>query len=285
MERAMDTLNAVSETALITLKSRVQEAEKDEPVIRDEVAQECLAKIRPLLPLETQNRVLNRNLPETLTRHIALRVRKYDSYAKSFIAENQAGLVVSLGCGFDTRYWRASENAWNYIEVDLPEVIEAKKKVLGDRLTYRTIGCSVLEEGWIEEIRSLQTENILFLAEGLLMYLPPADVVGLFNKLAKSFSKSEIVFEVVNKKYTTGLWKKSVEAKMKRNLGSAAGASYQFGVREANEVEVYNPAIKVVEEWSYFEDEDIRPKFLRLFRHFKLMTRTQWTIKATIGLG
>ena len=37
----MDTLTAVSETALITLKSRVQEAEKDEPVIRDEVAQEC----------------------------------------------------------------------------------------------------------------------------------------------------------------------------------------------------------------------------------------------------
>ena len=33
----MDILSAVSETALITLKARVQEAEKDEPVIRDEV--------------------------------------------------------------------------------------------------------------------------------------------------------------------------------------------------------------------------------------------------------
>jgi methyltransferase (TIGR00027 family) len=279
----MDTLTAVSETALITLKSRVQEAEKDEPVIRDEVAQECLTKIRPLLPLETQNRVLNRNLPATLTRHIALRARKYDGYAKAFIAENPAGLVVSLGCGFDTRYWRVSDKAWNYIEVDLPEVIAAKKKVLGDRLTYKMISGSVLEEDWIEEIRSIQKENILFLAEGLLMYLPQAEVEGLFNKLARSFSKSEIVFEVVNKKYTTGWGKKSVEAKMKRSLGSAAGASYQFGVREASEVEAYGPGIKVVEEWSYFEDEDIRPRFLRLFRHFKLMTRTQWTIKATIG--
>jgi O-methyltransferase involved in polyketide biosynthesis len=275
----MDTLNTVSETALITLKSRVQEAEKDEPVIRDEVAQECLTKIRPLLPIETQNRVLNRNLPATLTGHIALRARKYDAYTKAFLAENQAGLVVSLGSGFDTRYWRVSDKAWNYIEVDLPEVIAAKNKVLGDRLTYRTIGCSV------EEVRSIQSENILFLAEGLLMYLPPAEVEGLFNKLAETFSKSEIVFEVVNKKYTTGLGKKSVEARMKRNLGSEAGASYEFGVREASEVETYGPGIEVVEEWSYFEDEDIRPKFLRLFRHFKFMTRTQWTIKATIGLG
>ena len=115
------------------------------------------------------------------------------------------------------------------------------------------------------------------------MYLPQTEVVNLFNKLARSFSKSEVVFEVVNKKYTQGLWKKSVEAKMKRSLGSEAGASYEFGVREASEVEAYGPGIKVVEEWSYFEDEDIRPRFLRLFRHFKSMTRTQWTIKATIG--
>jgi O-methyltransferase involved in polyketide biosynthesis len=115
------------------------------------------------------------------------------------------------------------------------------------------------------------------------MYLPPAEVVGLFNKLSRTFSKSEIVFEVVNKRYTQGFWKKRVEARMKRNLGSEAGASYQFGVRQAKEIETYGPAIKVVEEWSYFEDEDIRPKFLRLFRPFKFMTRTQWTIKATIG--
>jgi hypothetical protein len=72
---------------------------------------------------------------------------------------------------------------------------------------------------------------------------------------------------------------------MKRNLGSEAGTSYQSGVREADEVEAYGPGIKVVQEWSYFEDKDIRPRFLRLFRHFKLMTRTQWTIKATIGFG
>jgi O-methyltransferase involved in polyketide biosynthesis len=80
----MDILSAVSETALITLKVRVQEAEKDEPVIRDEVAQECLVSIRPLLPVETQNRLLNRNLPSSLTRHIALRVRKYDSLSARF---------------------------------------------------------------------------------------------------------------------------------------------------------------------------------------------------------
>jgi len=56
----------VSETALITLKSRVVKSEKENPVINDEIGSEYLEKIRLLLPDE---------------------------------------LVVSLGCGFDTRSW------------------------------------------------------------------------------------------------------------------------------------------------------------------------------------
>jgi methyltransferase (TIGR00027 family) len=279
----MDSLNAVSETALITLKSRVVEAEKEEPVIEDEMATICLERLRALLPPETRTRVLERHLPATLTRHIALRARQYDAYTKMFLADNPDGLVVSLGCGFDTRYWRISGQPWPYVEVDLPAVVEAKKQVLGEMATYRLIGGSVLDEVWLEEVRSIQTEHVLFLAEGLLMYLPKPAVMGLFQKLAERFSRSQIVFEVVNEKYTKGFWKKRVESKMRRNLGSEAGASYQFGLREASEIEGYAAGLKVVDEWSYFEDRDIIPRFLRLFRHFKFMTRTQWTITATIN--
>ena len=125
----MDVMSAVSETALITLMARVVESEKDNPVIRDEMGSECLERLRTHLPTDTRNRILDRKLPPTLTRHIALRARKYDAYAKEFIKEHPDGLVVSLGCGFDTRYWRVSDQAWNYVEVDLPAVIEAKKQV------------------------------------------------------------------------------------------------------------------------------------------------------------
>ena len=279
----MDVMSAVSETALITLKARVAETEKENPVLRDEVGLECLERLRTLLPTDTRIRILDRKLPPTLTRHIALRARKYDAYAKAFIEEHPDGLVVSLGCGFDTRYWRVSDQAWNYVEVDLPDVIEAKKQVLGDIASYRMIGCSVLEDGWVEEIESTQTETVLFLAEGLFMYLPKPNVVGIFNKLSETFSRSQIVFEVVNEKYAKGMWKKSVESKMRRSAGTTAGSSYEFGLRDAREVEAYGRNIKVVEEWSYFEDEDILPKYLRLFRNVKFMSKTQWTIRATIG--
>ena len=278
----MDIFSAVSETALITLKAHVVESEKEKPVIEDAVALECFNRLQSLLPIEIRNRVLNRKLPSTLTRHIALRARKYDSYTRKFLEEYADGLVVSLGCGFDTRYWRISNERWKYIEIDLPNVIEVKKKVLDDIVTYTMIGGSVLQEDWIKRILSMQKEHVLFLSEGLFMYLPKDGVISLFQRLAESFVKSEIVFEVINEKYTKGLWKKIVASKMS-TLGTQAGSSYDFGVRDAKDVEAYGDNIKVVEEWSYFEDEDIKPKILRLFRNLKLFSRTQWTVRATIG--
>lgn len=278
----MDILSAVSETALITLKAHVVESEKEKPVIDDAVALECFNRLQSLLPLEIRDRVLNRELPSSLTRHIALRARKYDSYTRRFLNEYADGLVVSLGCGFDTRYWRISKEPWKYIEIDLPDVIEAKKMVLDGIVTYTMIGCSVLQEDWIKRILSIQKEHVLFLSEGLFMYLPKDGVMSLFRRLAKSFVKSEIVFEVVNEKYTKGLWKKIVASKMS-TLGTHAGSSYDFGVRDAKDIEAYGGNIKVVEEWSYFEDDDIRPSALRLFRNVKPFSRTQWTIRATIG--
>lgn len=279
----MNILNDVSETAIITLKSRSIESMKNSPVIRDEISSECLEKIGLLLPKEAHKRLLDRRLPSTLTRHIALRARKYDLYTKEFIEKHPDGLVVSLGCGFDTRYWRVSDSAWQYVEIDLPNVIEAKREILKDRMEYLTIGCSVLEDKWIREILAIQNKNVLFLAEGLFMYLPQKEVESLFRKLSESFSNSFIVFETVNKKYTKGMWKKIVESKMKRALGTKAGSSYEFGVNNAKEIESFGENINLVEEWSYFEDADIEPKILWYFRNLKFLTRTQWTIKATIG--
>ncbi len=70
---------------------------------------------------------------------------------------------------------------------------------------------------------------------------------------------------------------------MRRSLNVAAGAAYDFGLKTASELEDFGENLKVLEEWSYFEDPDIRPKILKLFRNLKTFTRTQWTIRASIG--
>jgi methyltransferase (TIGR00027 family) len=278
----MNILSDVSETAIITLRARTIESQENNPIICDDMSSICLQEIALLLPGEARRRLLGRKFPSTLSRHIALRARKYDSYTREFLARHPDGLVVSLGCGFDTRYWRISDQAWKYVELDLPNVIDAKREILKGRIEYLTLGCSVLEEEWIRDILAIQNQHVLFLAEGLFMYLPQKEIEGLFRKLSESFSESWIVFETINKKYTRGVWKKMVESKMK-GAGTTAGSAYQFGVNNAKEIESFGKNIKLVEEWSYFEDVDIKPKILWYFRNIRLFTRTQWTIKATIG--
>jgi len=278
----MVNLNAVSETALLTLKARVLEAEKPSPLIHDPMGREILDRISTQVSAGTLERVLNKKLPSTLTGYLALRARKYDFYTKTFLEEYPDGTVANLGCGFDTRYWRIRDKPWNYVEIDLPEVIQAKREILGNSAEYEMIGSSVADREWIDSISAKQKKRVLFLAEGLLMYLQEHDAIQLFRRLAVTFSESQIVFEIIRKKYTEGFRKKMVEFRINRASGTLAGESYNFGLKQAKEIESYSDSIRVLDEWSYFEDPDIKPGFLRILRHFKAFSRTQWTIRAAI---
>lgn len=276
-------LTDVSKTALVTLRSHVLESQRNNPIINDPMAAYCLEKLISLASEEEKTLLFNRKLPSTLTSHIALRARKYDSIINDFISKNSSCTVINLGCGFDTRYWRIDNKKCEYIELDLPELVEMKKEILKEHLSYELIGCSVLDSSWIGKVTLKGNRNFLLIAEGLFMYLPKDDVINLFNTFSNRFYHSQIVLEVVTEKYTSGLWKKIVEMKMKRALGFDAGSSYNFGVRQAQDIESYGIGFKIIGEWSYLEDDDIRPKILKYLSHFKSFTRTQWTITASIN--
>lgn len=275
-------LSSVSETALITLKSRIQETKHVNPILSDPMGELCFNNLLNELQDDVKERILKKNLPRTLTSYIALRAKKFDSYTKDFIKKYPDGLVVNLGCGFDTRFWRTGLKENQYIELDLPNVIDIKNEILGDQIKYKILGDSVLDDQWIKTIDAIQNHHVLFLAEGLFMYLQEKDVIKLFNTLAENFTESEVAFETVNKKYTKGFNKKMVEMKIKRQFGSNAGSSYNFGIVNGKEIESYHNKYTVIDEWSFFEEDEVRPKILKLLKRFKTFTRTQWTVKVSI---
>ena len=279
----MNQLTEVSETALITLRSRAIESQKAKPLLPDPMGNELFQRISEALPADLRKRILERKLSPVLTSHIALRARKYDTLCRQFLEENPDGLVVSLGAGFDTRYWRLGGKDLNYLELDLPAVVRTKKSLLGDRISYPLLDDSVLDEEWIQKVSKIQSARVLFLAEGLFMYLPGQEVIHTLGRIADSFQSSRLVMEVVAEKYTRGFRKKMVERKMRKGAGSTAGDYYQFGIRKAAELESYHPGIKIAGEWSYFEDPDIRPAFLKLFRYSRELSKTQYSVIADIN--
>jgi len=272
-------LTDVSKTALVTLRSHVLESQKNNPLIHDPMAKYCLDHLVLFASEEEKALLFKRKLSSALTRHIAIRARKYDAIINDFISKNPSSRVINLGCGFDTRYWRIDHKQCEYLELDLPEIVEMKKEILKGHLSYELMACSVLDPSWIDRVTSQGNRNFLLIAEGLLMYLPKVEVVNLFKTFSERFYHSQMVLEVVTEKYTRGIWKKIIIMKMKQELGFDSGSSYNFGVKNALELESYGKGIKVIDEWSYIEDPDIRP---RIYKYMRL-SRTQWTVTVTIN--
>lgn len=276
-------MNEVSETALITLRSRVIESEKEQPVIEDPVGRACYEGLLDRIAPEVRDRIIERKYAPVLTRYIALRARKYDRLCREFLAECPEGLIVNLGCGFDTRFWRLQLENQQYIEVDLPPVVSLKKEILGDRITYRMVDGSVLDEEWLTLVKTEKTSRVLFLAEGLFMYLPGEESIRVLKRMADTFSSSRLVMEVVHAKYTRGFRKKMVEQKMRRRAGSTAGDYYLYGIGRPEELESYHPRFRVKELWSYYDDPEVKPALLRLFRNIKSISRAQYTLVADMA--
>lgn len=275
-------LSDVSKTAIITLRCHVLESKKSKPILNDPMAELCLDGLISLATEDEKALLFDRKLLPALTNHIAIRARKYDAITNNFIARNSASTVINLGCGFDTRYWRIDNTKCLYIELDLPEVVALKKELLKDHLVYEMMGCSVLDTAWIDKVTLQGNRNFLLIAEGLFMYLPKNEVITLFNYLTEKFSRSQIVMEVVTDKYTSGIWKKIVTMKMRHETGFIAGSSFNFGIKDAFELESYGSGLKIIDEWSYFEDKDVRPQLYKMFKYSGL-ARAQWTITASIN--
>ncbi len=65
-----------------------------------------------------------------------------DKAVSEFIAKNGECNVVCIGCGLETMAWRIENSAQNahFYEVDFPDVIENRKKILGIRENETLIG-------------------------------------------------------------------------------------------------------------------------------------------------
>ena len=128
----------VSKTSIATsLRSHIIESQKKYPIINDPMAKYCLDELYSLASEKDRELLFDRKLPLALTNSQALRARKYDEIANDFISKNPGCTLVNLGCGFDTRYWRLKNKNCEYIELDLPELIEIKKEILKEHLNYK----------------------------------------------------------------------------------------------------------------------------------------------------
>lgn len=274
-------LSDVEETGLLTLYAKAMESRSSDPILKDEKAEEIARRLDPLLNQKDSamaRQLHERKIESRLVVHIALRSRKYDEYAIEFLESRPDGVVVNVGCGMDTRFFRIDNGRCRFFDLDLPDVISFKKKLVNETERYRMIGRSVLDLGWMDAVEKLGKPAI-FLAEGVFMYLPEDGVRKLVREMAEKFQDSELVCELTNRTWVDGFWGKLASLKMQRRTKIGIDASFQFGVSSASDLEAWHDGIELAEKWFYMDSGHPKLGWMRIFKNVQLMRDAQFTAR------
>jgi len=266
-ETANPSLSGVPETMLVTLYLRAMESQRPDALIKDEKAVALVTRMSydfsrvRQIPLSEANKLV-----------IILRNREFDRYARDFLARRPQAVVVHIGCGLDARFERVDNGQVEWYDLDLPDVIELRRKFIGDEGgRYHLLGCSVLEDAWLDAVSAYHQHPILFLAEGVFMYFEAAQVKWLVQTLCDRFPGAELVFDAFNPFH---VWTNTrLFAKIK------LGAPLHWGIWHGQEIEGWGAAsptgagIRLLEDWGWLDEPEPRLSFIRWLRVLPIVGR------------
>ena len=218
----MPDFSTVEDTLFVPMLGRIYASEQFPNILNDQKALE----LKPQLPKDLKGQ-------DTQTQYTlmasAVRSTNMDRYIRNFMTREPEGVVVQLGCGLETTFYRDDNQKTVWYEVDLPDVIEYRTKLLGPSDRDRYIAADAFGEEWIQKVRAdYPTEPVLVTASGLFYYFDEKTVLKLFKSL-KNYGNIEIVFDTVN---STGMKQMS---KYMKQVGHEEASMY-FYVDKAQDV-------------------------------------------------
>jgi len=280
-ETSYQDLSGVAETLLLPLYNRAMESQRPDAMLKDEKAVELVMQMR----LDF-SRVRQIPMPELLRVMRIIFTREFDRYARDFLTHHPEAVVVHIGCGLDTRFERVDDGRVEWYDLDVPDVIELRRKLIGDEAgRYHLLGCSVLEDAWLEAVRVHSQRPFLFLAETVFVYFTEAQVKSLVLTLRDHFPGAELVFDG---------WR-PFEVWLGNRYFSLSDSQFaglmQWGFWSGREIEGWGDpstarlsspksslragGIHLLDEWGFFDQPEPRMRSFRwmalLFRLFKPM--------------
>src|SRR3712207_1901647 len=121
----------VSETLLITLYIRAKDSMSDKPILNDIKAKEMVEAI--------EYDYSKLDSAKSSYYGVLARGKVMDDEVRKFISKNPDGVIVSVGCGLDTRFDRVDNGKIIWYNLDFPEVIEKRKLFFEENERVRNI--------------------------------------------------------------------------------------------------------------------------------------------------
>jgi O-methyltransferase involved in polyketide biosynthesis len=184
-----------------------------------------------------------------------VRARRFDESITAYIADHPQATVVNLGSGLDTTFSRVDNGQIRWFDIDLPDAIAFRKKLIPETERSSCIARSAFDQTWFDEVAFDPAKGIFIIAGGLFMYFQEVEVRKLFVALAERFPGGEIHFDTMPK---LGL------AMVNRRLKGTGvpTMSFALGIRNPQRtLTTWSPKLDVVETCAFYHSVPRDPRW------------------------
>ena len=137
-------LNKINKTLYIPLYGKAL-VSKSGLIIKDEKAEEIVDK--------EQIAFNGKSGSKWLAYYIGIRSAVFDDWTREKISESKDSVIIHIGCGLDSRFFRVGNTDIIWYDVDFPDVIELRKKYYRETEKYRMIKADIRDTDWLSDIK------------------------------------------------------------------------------------------------------------------------------------
>lgn len=185
----MKKFEGVAGTLFVPLWARIAVSKKFPEYFMDEKA----LSLEPYLPEDAE-----KGSSEYSNLASVARYDNMDRMVSAFAGQDNACNVVYLGAGLETAYDRLRGKLPGVLwtQVDLPEVIAARREVFGDRPRETMIAGDMFDMAWAKRIdTSLPT---LLVISGVFQYFHEEGVIAFIGNCKAAFPGAQMIFDATS---------------------------------------------------------------------------------------
>ncbi len=231
-------LSGVEETLLVPLWARAKFSRENPSILNDTKAIELVEQLDyDFARFDKTLGVLGNLMLPAIAKHV-------DDTTRAFIAEHPKASVIDLGAGLDTTYYRVDNGSIHWYDLDLPAVIDLRRRLIPEAARSTCIAMSLLDLSWLDDITDTKN-GVFMIAAGVLIFFQASDLRSFFSSLADRLPGAEIVFNT-----------QSRLAKLRSNWGMRRMGmqTTKWSLMDARTITKWDDRIKVLDQFPLFKD-------------------------------
>jgi len=240
-------LGDVQKTLFLPLWGRAFESKKEKPLLRDQTALEIIEKV------DYDFASITKNITELSQVAWIMRSIYIDEVIKNFLDQHPNATILNIGCGMDTTFDRIDNGSLLWYDLDLPDVIELRRKFIKEGERRKFISASFLEEDWLKEIKV--PDGVLFIAAGVFYYCEEDEVKTFLKRIADIFPGCEVFFDACSPR---GL--RIANRMVIRNAGLDEKSFLKWGLKNTGDIVSWDNRFEILKSYYYFKHKDINLK-------------------------